>query len=176
MCLACSSGVFIPDLNLLPSLPVHVFEGTVYRVVLKKRQNNILSTEGNRFFPGRYHLINETGILYTSLNEGTAIREVKRHMPVEGWDEELVSGTVHLKLNKVLDLTDGSVLKKLGLTEEDLRTPDWSLTQAISFSAKRAGLEALIVPSATGEGKNLIVFEDNFGEGCSLRVVRIRFL
>ena len=176
MCLVCSSGAFIRNLNQLSSLPLHPFDGPAYRVVLKRRQHNIISTEGNRFFPGRYHLLNETGVLYTSLNEETAIQEVKRHMPLPEWQEELVSGEIRLHLSRVLDLTDKAIQKQLGLKEESLISADLGLTQALGFSAKRAGIQGLIVPSATGSGKNLIVFEDNFGEGCSLKVLRIRFL
>jgi RES domain-containing protein len=138
---------------------------------LKER---ILSTQGNRFYPGRFHLKGETGVLYSSLNERTALAEVRRHVDPASLSEGLVTGKIRVKLKKVLDFTQEEALTRLGMKRENLTSPDLTLPQAISHMARQLGIQGLIVPSATGEGKNLVIFEDNMAEGCALEVVETR--
>lgn len=102
------------------------------------------------------------------------MEEVKRHASPDQLSEGLVKGKIRIKLNRVLDLTQESVLKKLGLTEGDLIGADTIPTQTLSLQARRSGIQGLIVPSATGKGSNLIVFEDNLGEGCSIAIEEIQ--
>lgn len=164
------------NLAALSSLTPLPFEKSVYRVVFQSLRGKILSTEGNRYYPGRYHLVGETGVLYSSLKEEIAIKEIERHAPRNMWEEKLVVGEINIRLYKVLDLTQASNLKKLGLSRENLISPDYSTTQAISLAARQAGLQGLIVPSATSQGDNLIVFENNLGEGCFIEIKNIHVL
>jgi RES domain-containing protein len=137
-------------------------------------RDKILSTEGNRYYPGRYHIAGETGILYTSLERNLAIRELGRHGARADLQGGLAAGKIKIKLQKVIDLTQAPVLAKLGLLKEALVASDCSLTQAISHQARRAGFQGLLAPSATGGGVNLIVFENNLAEGCLIEVEEIR--
>jgi RES domain-containing protein len=162
------------NLKAISSLPVTRFDGSAYRVVIDRLREKILSTEGNRFYPGRYHVIGETGVLYTSLDEEVAVTELARHADRHMLKEKLVAGKIYLRLQNVLDLTQASTLRKLGISKEELLSPEYLIPQAISIQARNAGLQGLIVPSATGVGKNLIVFENNFGEGCLIEVETIR--
>src|SRR5882757_932880 len=118
------------DLTTILSLPVTPFDGSVYRVVIERLREKILSTEGNRFFPGRYHLMGETGILYTSLDEPVAIEELARHASRQMLNEKRVSGKIYLRLQHVLDLTVISTQKKLGLRHSDLLSTDYLIPQA----------------------------------------------
>jgi RES domain-containing protein len=158
------------------SLPVTPFDGSVYRIVVERLREKILSTEGNRYFPGRYHLVGETGILYTSMDEKVAIEELSRHAARRMLQEKLASGKINLRLRNVLDLTPLSTLRKLGITPEDLVSSDWLIPQALSVQARKVGLQGLIVPSATGLGRNVVVFENNLGAGCLIEVESIRLL
>jgi RES domain-containing protein len=160
----------------ISSLPITRFDGVVYRVVIERLREKILSTEGNRFYPGRYHVIGETGVLYTSLDEELAVRELSRHADRHALKEKLVAGKIYVRLHNVLDLTQASTLRKLAISKEDLMSSDRLIPQAISIQARKAGLQGLIVPSATGTGQNLIVFENNFGEGCLIEIGTIRIV
>ncbi len=163
-----------PRLMALGSLASAPFAGTVYRAVREELREHLLSTEGNRFFPGRYHLVGGTGVLYTSLKPTLARAELGRHADPEMLKEAVVVGAVKVRLQRVVDLTRPSILKTLGLSEAGLIAQNHPLTQAIGALARQAGLQGLVVPSATGEGANLVIFEDNLGEGCSLDIIEIR--
>ncbi len=159
-----------PDLELIPTLSSISFSDSVYRVVPGALRDKILSTEGNRYYPGRYHIAGETGILYTSLERDLGVRELGRHASRANLQGGLAAGKIKIKLQKVLDLTQAAVLAKLGLSKEALVAPDCSLTQAVSHQARKAGFQGLLVPSATGSGVNLVVFENNMAEGCLIEV------
>ena len=56
-----------PNLAAILSLAHITFSKLVYRAVPETLREKILSTEGNRYYSGRYHIAGETGILYTSI-------------------------------------------------------------------------------------------------------------
>ena len=163
-------------LTALSSLTTVSFERSVYRVVVERFKDKVLSTEGNRFFPGRYHLSGEGGILYTSLTKEIAIKEIERHVSRAMLQGRLAIATINITLDKVLDLTQASTLKIIGLSKSDLISSDYSITQAISMIAREAGLRGLIVPSATSGGNNLIIFENNLGKRGLIEIDDIREL
>src|SRR3989304_7567149 len=164
------------NLTALSSLTTASFESSVYRVVVERLKDKVISTEGNRFFPGRYHLSGEGGILYTSLTKEIALKEIERHATRSMLQGKLVMTEINVRLDKVLDLTQASTLKILGLSKNDLISSDYSITQAISMIAREAGLRGLIVPSTTSGGTNLIIFENNLGKGCLIGIDDIREL
>jgi RES domain-containing protein len=159
-----------PKLTEIPSLASTSFSGFVYRIVTETLRNKILSTEGNRYYSARYHIAGEAGILYTSLEGTVALKELSRHVSRYAIQEGLVVGRIKVKLQKVLDLTQKANLEKLGVSRENLISIDHSITQTISLQARKAGVQGLLVPSATGSGANLIIFENNLGEGCLIEV------
>src|SRR5205823_12197235 len=120
---------------------------------------------GNRYYPERYHLAGQTGILYTSLSADVAIREIARHAAPATLQGGLAVGRIEIRLERILDLTNKANLRRLGLTEEALVSANRELSQAVGLAARTAGLQGLLVASATGQGKNLVVFENNLGEG-----------
>lgn len=162
-----------PNPSAISSGAFSAFSGSVYRVVPVELRERILSTEGNRYYSGRYHIAGETGILYTSIDRDVAINELSRHASRGSLSGGLAAGKIKVRLRKLLDLTQPAVLATLGLSTEDLISPDYSMTQAISHQARKTGCQGLLVPSAAGPGVNLIVFENNRAEGCSIEVEAI---
>jgi len=164
------------NLTALSSLTTVSVERSVYRMVFERFKDKVLSTEGNRFYTGRYHMSGECGIIYTSLTEETAIKEIERHAPRAMLQERLVIAKINVRLDKVLDLTQSSTLEMLGLSKDDLISSEYSVTNAISMIARQAGFRGLIVPSATSAGDNLIIFENNLGKGCLIEIEDINYL
>src|SRR5439155_22027035 len=90
---------------------------------------------------------------------------------------------IDVSVQKLVDLTDDSILRQLDLTRQRLLRCRWReimdkgqerLTQAIGRIAFEAGLEALFVPSAQArKGKNLVVFPDNLQKVSSLTIQNI---
>ncbi|MGH2373495.1 MAG: RES family NAD+ phosphorylase [bacterium] len=48
----------------------------------------------------------------------------------------------------------------LDIRQEVLVSNEWGFTQDLGRAARRAGFDALIVPSAAGDHHNLVVFND----------------
>ena len=77
---------------------------------------------------------------------------------------------VSFKLRRVLDLTHGKTRQKPGISERRLLETDWrtkntakreAITQAVGRLAAAAGIEAIVVRSATpASGENIIVFPE----------------
>ncbi|MDD5435366.1 MAG: RES family NAD+ phosphorylase [Nitrospira sp.] len=164
------------NLTILSSIKAISCERTVYRAVVESFRDKVLSTEGNRYFPGRYHLSGEGGVLYTSLTKEVAVKEIERHALRALLQGSLVIAEVSIRLDKVLDLTQTATLRTLGLSKSDLILPDVSICQAVSIKAREAGFRGLIVPSATGAGDNLIIFENNLGQGCLIEIGDVKLI
>ena len=80
--------------------------------------------------------------------------------------------TLDVALRQVLDLTDATVRAEWDITLDDLRTEyDYPRCHEVATVARRDGYEAILFPSATGEGVNLAVFSDHLHTG-SYIVVR----
>lgn len=71
---------------------------------------------------------------------------------------------VQVNLNKVLDLTDKSVLGTLAIVAEDLIRDDYQLTNEIGEAAYELGFQAVIARSATGVDSVAAIFTENLGE------------
>lgn len=80
---------------------------------------------------------------------------------------------VDISLERVLDLTEGSIRQRLGISLQRMVADDWrvlqrtaegSLTQMIGKAASAAGLEGLLVTCASGfAGRNMVWFPANLG-------------
>ncbi len=116
---------------------------------------------------GRFNPPNEFGPLYTSLEATTAAEEVARGLRQRGIDPEQFSEgawwvyELEVKLEAILDLTDPSVLQRIGIRQHSLTGSDLNATREIAARAREQGYEALLVPSAaTANSKNLVIFLD----------------
>lgn len=116
-------------------------------------------------FSGRYNRgLDEFGerevwpALYLAVDPETCLGEVLRHVSAGrlGQLNEYRISRLSLDLELVLDCRDPS---KLGLAFEDLSDDvDYRVPQALAAAAIAQGAEAILVPSATRLGENIIVF------------------
>ncbi|MCI2429294.1 RES family NAD+ phosphorylase [Candidatus Acetothermia bacterium] len=147
--------------------PVQI-QGSFFRIVSAKYQDEILSPAGSFQYGGRYNPKGEFGVLYLSESVEICIAEVLRAASDPNFFKQpRICGTIHVMLEKVLDLTDEQILKELGIRKEVLlqdtgdRERDYRLTRRISRIARAAGFEALKVPSVTSRGNNLVIFVEH---------------
>ncbi len=113
-------------------------------------------------------------MLYLSCDLDACVEELRYQARKEGLTiEEKLPRTfigIHVEAKKVLDLTDETIRRKLGITKKLLLETDWfhenfvlgneAATQIVGRVAKHFGFEALLVPSARGPGNNLDLIDD----------------
>jgi RES domain-containing protein len=146
-------------------------------------KDDLLTGEGSRKHGGRWNPPSSFATVYAALSDTTALAEAKaNHLyygldPTDALPRTIVA--VDIKLSRVLDLTDGKVRKKLGVSATRMRGDDWrtlnrrgaeSLTQAIGRVAYENGLEGLLVPACDG-GRNVVWFPGNL-PGTSKATIR----
>jgi len=146
---------------------------------------DLLTGEGSRRFGGRWNGPQSFATVYAAFSDHTAIEEAKAHFVHYGFDpadalpRTLVA--IDIKLQSILDLSDGAIRKSLGLTLKAMRDDPWreenvagreSLTQALGRAVFKLALEGLVVPSCDGE-RNVVWFPQHLG---SESVVKIRNL
>lgn len=142
------------------------FTGSLYRADHPAHTDLARTTAESREHPGRFNT-SRLGAVYLSLEPETAIRESQQGDELPQCALFVVSAS----LSRVLDLTDCGVLKRWQLTMEDLQDDDVSCCREIAEHAVATGEEAIVWPSATGEGRSLAVFADRLGRGSRLEIV-----
>jgi RES domain-containing protein len=134
---------------------------------------------------GRFNFIGTFEVLYLSCDPHTCLEETTKsiqrpaHEVAQALPRTLVG--IEVRLSRVLDLTDASVRRRLGIRKKDLTAPNWeksqnvhkqeALTQQIGRLAREVGFEAILVPSSMTRGKNLDIFPDRLLTRSRLRVV-----
>ncbi|MDX1963659.1 MAG: RES family NAD+ phosphorylase [Pirellulales bacterium] len=88
---------------------------------------------------------------------------------------------IEVRLQRVLNLTDGKIRQHLGVSEERMLEADWQtvqakngegLTQAIGRLAWEAKIEALLVSSARFKKENnLVIFPDQLSKRSLLQII-----
>lgn len=136
-------------------------------------QDDLLTGEGSRKHGGRWNPPSSFATVYAAFFYATALAESKAHFlyygldPVDALPRTIVA--VDLKFGKVLDLTDGTIRKAIGISATRMRGDDWrksnrngaeSLTQALGRAGYESGLEGLIVPACDGD-RNVVWFPGN---------------
>jgi RES domain-containing protein len=136
-------------------------------------EHDLLTGEGSRQFGGRWNPPSSFATVYAAYSDETALAEAKaNHLyygldPADALPRTIVA--VDARLSKVIDLTDGTARRLLGVSATRMRGDDWrklnrsgaeSLTQAIGRAGYESGAEGLIVPACDG-GKNLVWFPGN---------------
>lgn len=133
-----------------------------FRLVALKHAEEILSPQGSLKYGGRYNPARKFGVLYLGESENVCKAETYKKAGPDPLDSQVL-GKIRVSLKKVLDLTNIDNLKKLGLKKEDLiykkGEGGWNLTCRIARLAQQMGIEAILAPSSTGKGNNLIVFD-----------------
>lgn len=132
-----------------------------FRLVLLIHTNKILNPQGNYECGGRYNPPKEFAALY--LGESENVCKAERIGKTPDLFASRIIGKIEVSFGKVLDLTDDTNLEKLGLKKKDLMYKEkeggWNLTQQIARLAYQMGVEAILFPSSTGKGNNLVVFD-----------------
>jgi RES domain-containing protein len=154
-----------------------VWSGTLYRSASPRYANkdDITTGAGSKVTGARWNPPDSFRAVYASVEVETALDEVLAHfrhykLPVaKAMPRVIVS--LEATLQRVLDLTDGSVRRVLGVSERRLLDEPWremqkkgreAITQAVGRLAYDAGVEAILVPSAARRGgQNLVIFPAN---------------
>jgi len=133
-----------------------------FRLVALKHAEEILSPQGSLKCGGRYNPAKKFGALYLGESENVCKTEKYVRAKPDLLDSQVL-GKIRVSLKKVLDLTNINNLKKLGIKKEDLMYKKseggWNLTCRIAHLAYQMGIEAILAPSTTGGGDNLVVFD-----------------
>lgn len=141
--------------------PAIKLSSTVYRIV--RSGVDPLSTRGSKLNGGRYNAPGVDGVLYASLEKATAVAEIAKGLTARGVNPKIFGPRdwwlyeIELDVSKVLDLTDPKVLAHLQISAGSLLTDDVHVTQQIGKQALDAGFQAILAPSATRKGKNVVI-------------------
>ena len=135
-------------------------EGVWHRFIAERYKDDAGSDQGALEHGGRYNPRREFGALYLSESPAASRAEMQRRpaVRVRYWHVR-----IKVRVARALDLTDPSTREKLGIRLEDLVSGEWGITQDLGRAARRAGFNALIVPSAAGSHRNLVIFKDLLG-------------
>jgi RES domain-containing protein len=132
-------------------------------------------------FSGRYHrgkdLFAEDEVfpaLYLATAPEVTLGEKQRHLTSASLPQmkNQVLSELRVSLQAVFDL---SMTEEVGISSGALMDDhDYSLPQSVSAALRDRGAEALLVPSATLLGANLVVFPDLLLDGSNLEVLDAR--
>lgn len=98
------------------------------------------------------------GALYTTMEpnaKGVIINELRAAA-----GEPVIFQTIKVSPERVLDLRDPNVLDHLGVTAEQITGNIYEYNQVIGSTARKAGADAVIIPSAKADGVNLVLFKE----------------
>ncbi len=161
------------------NLPPRSWSGHAWR--FHQRRFGATEFGGSALTSGRYHRavdeFPESSVwtaLYVALAPEVALAEVIRRYSTQMLHQlnEYRLSEIDVALGTVLDCRDASAL---GLSREDLvRDREFAVTQEIAAAAIARGAEAILVPSATQLGDNLIVFPTQLQTTSRLVVVGSR--
>lgn len=161
------------------NLSFQAWHGDAWR--LHGREYEATDHGGSALYSGRYHRALDMfpaaetwPALYLSLAAEISVSEMIRHLPLHMLIRlnRLRLSQLAVSLSRVLDCRSGA---SLGLDENTLiQDFDYSTTQAISAAAISRGAEAILVPSATALGDNLVVFPNRLETSSRIAVIGSR--
>jgi len=103
-------------------------------------------------------------VVYVGLDVPTVDREYERSMRRAGLPltkQARSLATIRVRLSRVLDLTDDDTLRTLGIDASDIVGDDTTAPRAIGEAASHLGFEAIIAPSAAGDGVVMAIILNN---------------
>lgn len=112
--------------------------------------------------------------VYLASAPEVSLGEKQRHLVASNLPElnNQVLSELGVRLQYVYDLSEP---EKVGINREALTDDyDYSFSQSLSAALREKGAEALLVPSATLLGTNLVVFPDRLRDGSSLGILASR--
>jgi hypothetical protein len=173
--------------SVVNTCPIVAWDGTVWRT--HGRRFPAADPGGALIVSGRYHRghdlfpVNASfPALYTSAGPEIAtwemIRHSRRSTAIAMWQRftTVDLSKLQIAIQAALDLRDPTIV---GLAVADLVGDDYSITQAIGAAAFHSGLEALLVPTATGLGEpsaafNVVILTDNLRSSSTVTVLETR--
>ncbi len=133
---------------------IHSSKSWVYRY---EKPERISSTwEVNKYNVEANHRYTEPGQggIYSSLESETALAEISHY----GAQKGRVLVYRDFSFNKVLDLTNSSVRKQLGVSLKDITSDNYNVTHSLGVYAKENGYDAILAPSARNlKGVNVVI-------------------
>lgn len=146
-------------LDALTALSDGPFEGYLWRVV----HGNRSPIDGSKG-AGRWN-VRESEVLYCALEEDGALSEIHFHISRgQSVFPSRLQSFVHkleVSFERVLNLSDTSLLESLGVDLSRYHELLYSETQKIGEATSFLGYEAMIVPNARHSSNNLVVFPAN---------------
>jgi RES domain-containing protein len=146
-----------------------------------KRHRNPLDAGGSLRASGRWHVAPDDAAggdawpaLYAALNLATCTFEVQRIITRQGGSVSMLRDYRYSEVRAALRRTlDVHALLGPNLSAEMLIDDlDFSLPRMIASIARANGAEAILVPSASGIGANIVIFPDRLDARSRLDVVR----
>ena len=133
------------------------WQGIVYRHMLGDREPLLPNTRGARWNPPG------VDTLYTSLERATALAEGDHLIAMQPVPLRVkrVLHRIRVTLRSVLDLSEATLLRELGVDERALADPDHSACRTVGHAVHWLEHDGLIIPSARANGRNLVVFVNN---------------
>lgn len=137
---------------------VTAFTAIVYRATEPDKTDLEGAAQMSRAEPGRFNTANLAAV-YASAAPETALAEFrKNHDPSAPYT--MVS--IDARVERLVDLCNAAVQRRLGVTEQDLKGEDQTHTRGIALALSGIGCEAIRWPSAAGDGDSLVFFPDAF--------------
>ncbi len=169
--------------------PAFPWDGVVYRSASPRYATgaDLLTGMGSKLAGARWNAPKSFPAVYTSLDPHTALDEVLAHfryygLPIESAMPRMTV-SVRVTLERILDVTDRSILSSLRLSRKRLLSEPWrikqnsgeeAVTQALGRVARDSGFEGMLVPSAARKGgTNLIILPDNLLQSSRLTIINL---
>lgn len=134
--------------------------------------DNVISGEGTRLNGGRFVPVGAKAV-YASLEEETAMREVTTRKSALGGRNQINVGdyprmtyVLSVATHRNLDLAATLPAELADIVARCLRIPQYSASQDLAAIWIAEGIESVVFPSATGVGRNVVVYLANAGPGC----------
>jgi RES domain-containing protein len=147
----------------IAALPVRPWRGRAWRA--HRRRYEAIDSAGSLLVSGRFHRAADLfppdvtwAALYLALDPETSLGEILRHIRPERLPllNDYRITEVRVQLSGVIDCRD---LSAIGLPPDALwHDLDYEIPQSVAAAAIRAQAEAILVPSATRLGDNLVIF------------------
>jgi RES domain-containing protein len=129
--------------------------------------DDVISGEGTRLNGGRFVPVGVKAV-YASLDEQTALREVTTRKSALGGRNQINVGeyprmtyVLSVATRRNLDLAATLPLELANIVARCLRAPQYSSSQELAALWIAEGIESVIFPSATGVGRNVVVYLAN---------------
>lgn len=174
-----SKGRAKVDLARLNAIEPGTWQGSAWRMHASRYSAD---DPGGAFkYSGRYHrgkdLFSEDQVfpaLYLATAPEVTLGEKQRHLTSANLPQmrHQVLSELHVSLQAACDIRGP---EGIGISSESLMDDhNYTFPQSVSAALRDRGAEALLVPSATLLGANLVVFSDRLLAGSSLEVIASR--